>query len=146
MPNITCEQEIEKTHEIVDNNFKEALKHFNTNNVDPYINKNNIKFKSFEDYINDNDISFKYIPPEANTNDISVSTTGYWRFQIGWGGPSYEYRFYMNEPLAFNPIAIQFWFTTWLDNAYRDDIRGIGQEIWDHLAENRVERIEYTAQ
>lgn len=37
----------------------------------------------------------------------------YFRYQISWGGPSEEFRFYLNGD-------IEFWFMDWFDGACRD--------------------------
>ena len=148
MQDITCEQEIEKIHEFIDNQYIDALTHFNTKNENLYIDKNYEEFDSFLEYINANSVSFEYIYPKEDSKNIYISSTGYWSYQISWNDPSFEYRFYMNYPLEDEPITIQFscLYLTWSDYKYKNDIRGIGQLLWDHLEENRPYIIEYTRQ
>lgn len=40
---------------------------------------------------------------------------GYFRYQLSWGGPSDEFRFYLDENL--NPTRIEYWFLDWFDGA-----------------------------
>jgi hypothetical protein len=40
---------------------------------------------------------------------------GYFRYQLSWGGPSEEFRFYLDERL--NPTRIEYWFLDWFDGA-----------------------------
>jgi len=40
---------------------------------------------------------------------------GYFRCQLSWGGPSDEFRFYLDENL--NPTRIEYWFSDWFDKA-----------------------------
>ena len=133
----TCAQEIEEIHEFIDNQYRDALNHFDTNYSDPYINEDDEEFESIIDYIEYNILGFDYVQAEEDRNNISLSSTGFWRFQISWGGPQQEYRFYMNDPLQDEPTAIKFWHLNWGDGACDDDVRGIGQRLWDYLEEQR---------
>lgn len=40
---------------------------------------------------------------------------GYLRYQLSWGGPSDEFRFYLDESL--NPTRVEYWFLDWFDGA-----------------------------
>lgn len=40
---------------------------------------------------------------------------GYFRWQLSWGGPADEFRFYTDELL--NPVDIEYWFLDWFDGA-----------------------------
>ena len=40
---------------------------------------------------------------------------GYFRYQLSWGGPADEFRFYLDENL--NPTRIEYWFLDWFDGA-----------------------------
>ena len=40
---------------------------------------------------------------------------GYFRYQLSWGGPADEFRFYLDENL--NPTRIEYWFLDWFDRA-----------------------------
>ena len=40
---------------------------------------------------------------------------GYFRYQLSYGGPSDEFRFYVDETL--DPYEIEYWFLDWFDGA-----------------------------
>ncbi|MDV2988821.1 MAG: hypothetical protein ACRKGH_09240 [Dehalogenimonas sp.] len=42
---------------------------------------------------------------------------GYFRWQLSWGGPADEFRFYMDENL--DAVEIEYWFLDWYDGASR---------------------------
>ena len=50
-----------------------------------------------------------YVP--ANT--FKEQPTGYWKYQISWGGPSEEFRMYASN-------RMEFWFLDWFDGAFID--------------------------
>jgi hypothetical protein len=41
----------------------------------------------------------------------------YFRWQLSWGGPSDEFRFYANPDISIH--RIEYWFLDWFDGAYR---------------------------
>jgi len=41
--------------------------------------------------------------------------TGYFRYQLSWGGPSTEFRFYTDAELDL--YKIEYWFLDWFDGA-----------------------------
>ena len=57
-------------------------------------------------------LSFDYVAPETFGKD---QRRGYFRYQISWGGPSDEFRFYTDERLQ--PERIEYWFLDWFDGA-----------------------------
>lgn len=51
----------------------------------------------------------------------------YYRYQISWGGPAEEIRYYVNNDSHIEPYKIEFWFLDWfeghgieLTNEYRE--------------------------
>lgn len=58
-------------------------------------------------------LAFDYVAPGTFTDQEH----GYFRYQISWGGPSEEIRFYADTDLI--PYKIQFWFLDWGDGAFR---------------------------
>lgn len=56
-------------------------------------------------------LSFDYVP--AGT--FHDQKTGYFRYQISWGGPSDEFRFFCDK--TFTPYRIEYWFLDWFDGA-----------------------------
>jgi hypothetical protein len=77
---------------------------------------------------NEYGLAFDYVPKGTFDNQ----RRGYFRYQISWGGPSEEFRFFVDETL--NITTCQFWFLDWFDGAF---IRVTGKnldtwrEIWD---------------
>ncbi len=62
---------------------------------------------TFSDY----GLGFDYVAP-GTFND---QKRGYFRYQLSWGGPSDEFRFYCDE--NFKPVEIEYWFLDWGDGA-----------------------------
>lgn len=58
-------------------------------------------------------LSFDYVAPDTFTNQKE----GYWRYQLSWGGPSDEFRFYSSGP-DVTPYRIEYWFLDWFDGAH----------------------------
>ena len=56
-------------------------------------------------------LAFDYVAP-GTFND---QKRGYFRYQISWGGPSDEFRFFVDENLI--PERIEYWFLDWYDGA-----------------------------
>ena len=57
-------------------------------------------------------LSFDYVP--AGT--FGDQKEGYFRYQISWGGPADEFRFYTDGQLRVYRIA--YWFLDWWDGAH----------------------------
>lgn len=53
---------------------------------------------------------------EADT--FNNQPEAYWRYQLSWGGPSDEIRFYSDRT--------EYWFMDWFDGAHRQ----VGNESW----------------
>ena len=56
-------------------------------------------------------LSFDYVAP----NTFTDQEQGYFRYQLSWGGPSDEFRFFVNPNLT--PFRIEYWFLDWFDGA-----------------------------
>lgn len=56
-------------------------------------------------------LSFDYVPAKTFTDQ----RTGYFRFQLSWGGPSDEFRFYTDADL--NLSRVEYRFMDWFDGA-----------------------------
>lgn len=61
---------------------------------------------------NEYGLSFDYVSP----NTFENQKRGYFRYQLSWGGPSDEFRFYCDENLE--PVEIEYWFLDWFDGAH----------------------------
>ena len=63
-----------------------------------------------EDYA----LCFDYVAPDT----FKDQEEGYFRYQISWGGPSDEFRFYF-DPQTYI-FRFEYWFMDWFDGAHRD--------------------------
>ena len=78
-------------------------------------------------------LGFDYvvIPDYVAPRTFGRQPRGYWRFQLSWGGPSDEFRFYCDE--NYQPTKIEYWFLDWYDGAkvsVTGKARGLLDEIW----------------
>ena len=62
------------------------------------------------DFINEYGLSFDWVEGKTEYNP----NAGYYRWQLSWGGPSDEFRFYMDEDRLY---VIEYWFMDWFDGA-----------------------------
>ena len=91
----------------------------------------------FEEY----GLSFDYVAPGT----FNGQKRGYWRYQISWGGPSDEFRFYADAiggegfwKMRFRLSSIEYWLLDWYDGYGRKLVGKDEQlltEIWDHFHE-----------
>jgi hypothetical protein len=65
--------------------------------------------ESFAEY----GLCFDYVAPDTFTDQKEA----YFRYQISWGGPSDEFRFFVNPDLSCH--CIEYWFLDWFDGANR---------------------------
>ena len=65
------------------------------------------------DYGNWNEygLGFDYVAPGT----FNGQRRGYFRYQICWGGPSEEFRFFCDE--GFRLVRVEYWFLDWFDGA-----------------------------
>ena len=61
----------------------------------------------FEDY----GLSFDFVAPDT----FEDQDEGYFRYQLSWGGPSTEFRFYTDATLE--PYKVEYWHLDWFDGA-----------------------------
>jgi hypothetical protein len=61
----------------------------------------------FEEY----GLSFDYVAKGT----FQDQKRGYFRWQLSWGGPADEFRFYLDEDL--DAVEIEYWFLDWNDGA-----------------------------
>jgi hypothetical protein len=75
-------------------------------------------------------LSFDYVAPGT----FEDQEHGYFRYQISWGGPSEEFRFYCDMDLK--PYKVEFWFLDWFDgakvNPVGDDLKFL-EELFHNL-------------
>lgn len=57
-------------------------------------------------------LCFDYVPPGTFTDQRE----GYFRYQLSWGGPSDEFRFFVSLNLSCH--RVEYWFLDWFDGAH----------------------------
>jgi hypothetical protein len=78
--------------------------------------------------LNEYGLSFDYVAPGTFTDQ----RRGYWRYQLSWGGPSDEFRFYAHRDADHTPWRtdyfkverIEYWYLDWWDGAHRTMRKG----------------------
>ena len=66
----------------------------------------------------------------------------YFRYQLSWGGPSDEFRFFANPDLSCH--RIEYWFLDWFDGAQRtlqNAERALLLELWEWFCDTSTVRI-----
>jgi hypothetical protein len=61
------------------------------------------------DYVNQTALSWDYVEGEGKE-------AGYYRLQLSWGGPSDEFRIYINQDKEID--IIEYWYMDWFDGAH----------------------------
>jgi len=69
-------------------------------------------FHEYEDlyeYVNQTSLSWDYVDSEGRE-------AGYYRLQLSWGGPSDEFRIYVDQDKEID--IIEYWYMDWFDSAH----------------------------
>lgn len=77
-------------------------------------------------------LSFDYVAPGT----FSGQKEGYFRYQLSWGGPSDEFRFFVNPDLSCH--RVEYWLLDWFDGAYQvltGEDESFLLELWDWFTE-----------
>ena len=93
--------------------FKEAKQYYDWLESESFTEINN-DYHGYEDYyhwLSEYGLSFDYVEP-GTFND---QETGYFRYQLSWGGPSDEFRIYLNYDGLIDHI--EYWYLDWYDGA-----------------------------
>ena len=83
-------------------------------------------------------LSFDFVAPHTFTDQEE----SYFRYQISWGGPSDEFRFFGSDPA--NPDRVEYWYMDWFDGASRElagDNKALLLEIYDLMFESDVQEM-----
>ena len=90
------------------------------------------KFEDIGDF-HDYALSWDYVMPKT----FDDQPEGYWRYQISYGGPSTEIRFYATPgECGFVMHRAEFWFLDWFDGAQVNiATRPEAQWLWDWFEE-----------
>jgi hypothetical protein len=96
------------------NDYQLANDYFNLNDEDKSKHDKHEDLQSYEDlfdYVNQSALGFDFV----SVNTFKGQDRGYWRFQMSWGGPSDEFRIYVDEE---NQIEyIDYHYLDWFDGA-----------------------------
>ena len=106
--------------ELISDNLEDRAADFiafmNADDLDENIlNKDGDEIGSFYSY----GLAFDFVE-ECEHNGHHMA--GYWRYQLSWGGPSDEIRFYKDG-------GIEYWYMDWFDGAGKD-IRHLDWAKW----------------
>ncbi len=88
-------------------------------------NFENVRERAYEEY-NEYALSFDYVAPDT----FNDQPQGYFRYQISWGGPSDEIRYYVNPGLSM--YRAEYWYLDWFDGA-PIELRGKDLEIAERI-------------
>ena len=70
--------------------------------------------------LNEYRLCFDYVKPETFDDQIE----GYFRYQLSWGGPSDEFRIFVNTDGS--PHRIEYWYLDWFEGAH---VRVTGEDF-----------------
>ena len=91
-------------------------------------------YEDFYDYINNYGLAFDYVEKGTFTDQ----ERGYFRYQLSWGGPSDEFRIYVDYDKQITHI--DYWFLDWGDGAsIRVDKDSIAYEVCEQFTELSTE-------
>ena len=71
------------------------------------------EYESLMDYANQNSLDFSYVEP----NTFKKQSEGYWRWQLSWGGPSDEFRYYHHDGDKKKIKSMEYSYMDWFDGA-----------------------------
>ena len=77
-------------------------------------------------------LCFDYVRPDT----FQGQPRGFFRYQISWGGPQEEFRFYVDETMK--PYRIEFWFLDWFVGQ-KVSVQGKNLEVWKEIWEDFLE-------
>jgi len=106
-----CIDLVQSEYDYTLNKFKEAYDYFYE---DEELRKPNDALEHCEDfsqYISEYGLCFDKVEP----NTFQDQKLGYWRWQLSWGGPSDEFRIFVDEDK--NIYKIEYWYLDWGDGA-----------------------------
>ena len=82
------------------------------------------EYSSLMDYANQSSLDFSYVEP----NTFKKQSEGYWRWQLSWGGPSDEFRYYHYDGDKKKIKSIEYAYMDWFDGATLPIYSNIGGE------------------
>ena len=74
-------------------------------------------------------LSFDWVKPKTWPDQLE----GYWRWQLSWGGPSDEFRIFVNPDQSVH--RIEYWYLDWFDGASVTLDPKLHHDAWERLSE-----------
>jgi hypothetical protein len=87
-------------------------------------------------------LGFDYVAPGT----FNEQSEGFWRYQLSWGGPSDEFRFYASGCGEHEPYRISYIFMDWFDGHERALVGrdcALLRDIWNHFRGTGVTTAQY---
>ena len=106
-----CIDLVQSQYDYTLNQFKEAYQYFNEDEESRTPNEELEHCEDFGQYIDEYGLCFDKVEP----NTFQGQKLGYWRWQLSWGGPSDEFRIFVDEDK--NIYKIEYWYMDWFDGA-----------------------------
>jgi len=96
------------------NDYQSAYDYFNLNDEDKSKHEKHEDLQLYEDlfdYVNQSALGFDFV----SVDTFEDQERGYWRLQMSWGGPSDEFRIYVNPENEID--YIDYHYLDWFDGA-----------------------------
>ena len=106
-----CIDLVQSEYDFTLNKFKEAYDYFFEDEESRKPNDALEHCEDFSQYISEYGLCFDKVEP----NTFQDQKLGYWRWLLSWGGPSDEFRIFVDEDK--NIYKIEYWFLDWGDGA-----------------------------
>ena len=106
-----CIDLVQSEYDFTLNKFKEAYDYFFEDEESRKPNDALEHCEDFSQYISEYGLCFDKVEP----NTFQGQKLGYWRWQLSWGGPSDEFRIFVDEDK--NIYKIEYWYLDWGDGA-----------------------------
>ena len=106
-----CVDLVQSEYDYTLNQFKEAYQYFNQDEELREPNEELEHCEDFGQYIDEYGLCFDWVEP----NTFKDQKEGFWRWQLSWGGPSDEFRIFVDEDK--NIYKIEYWYMDWFDGA-----------------------------
>jgi len=110
----TCKYLVHQKFDDIEQSYIEAFKYYNLDEEQRYTPQDE-SLTSYDDifeYCNNTGLSWDFVERET----FEGQTRPYFRFQLSWGGPSDEFRIYVNYDQSID--YIEYWYMDWFDGAY----------------------------
>lgn len=113
-----CSDLVQSMFDRTEQEYKNAQNYFNLDEDQRPINEEFAPFDSLYDYVNQNSLSWDFVERDTFTDQ----ERGYYRLQLSWGGPSDEFRIYVDHDGRgfLNIDKIEYWYLDWFDGASVD--------------------------